>query len=154
MAGAYATHGCEALLYAGQGIVRVYLVFEVDETGIADLFERLEDVGDRQLSSSDCDLAFFACRVGEVFEVYVVQARAYLADGAWDVCSGTRGMAHVDTAADPRVEVLDGKKHIQRRVLALVLRTMIVDRDTDVVLLHHTVEPRQGLVVGVTGHDH
>ena len=61
-AGEDAAHVGEALDDAGHGVVAVNLVLQIDEAGVLDVDERLEDFADGQDAFADGDLAF-ACSV-------------------------------------------------------------------------------------------
>src|ERR1700740_3685328 len=62
-------------------------------------------------------------------------------------------MPDIDTAPDARVHVLYGLQYIQRRRPQLVLRPVIVDRDTDVVLLYELFHSRQSSRCGIARDD-
>src|SRR5258708_26933712 len=85
--------------------------------------------------------------------MHVEEARSDWMDGLRDVCAGARGVAYIDAAADSRVHVFDELQDVERRLPELVFRTMIVDRDPDVVLLDELLYPRKTGGRGISGDD-
>src|SRR5438477_2190593 len=62
-------------------------------------------------------------------------------------------MSDIDAAPDARIHVLYRLQHIERRMPQLVLRSVIVDRDFDVVLLYELLYSWQSFRRGVAGDD-
>jgi len=106
-AGEDAAHVREAFDDAGQGVIGVDLVFEIDIAGVLDLEEGLEDGANRHDAFAHGDLGFAAGGIGEVLDVEVVEARAGGVDGGDNVGACAYGVAEVDAQADARVEILD-----------------------------------------------
>ncbi len=73
-----------------------------------------------------------------------------LADRVDRVDPTSGGMADVDAKAEPRVERLDPLPGVERRGPGLVLGTVVVDRDLDVVFLDELVEDRERALLGAT----
>src|SRR5258708_18888986 len=75
--------------------------------------------------------------------MHVEEARSDWMDGLDDVRAGARRVAYIDAAADSRIHVFDELQDVERRPPELVFRTMVVDCDPDVVLLHELLYPRK-----------
>src|SRR5258708_35417027 len=85
--------------------------------------------------------------------MHVEEARSDWMDGLDDVRAGARRVAYIDAAADSRIHVFDELQDVERRLPELVFRTMVVDCDPDVVLLHELLDPRKTGGRGVSGDD-
>jgi len=54
--------------------------------------------------------------------------------------AGAHGVADIDAAADARVGILERLQNIERRGPQLILRTVIVDGDADVIFLDELLD--------------
>src|SRR6266699_3348352 len=63
-------------------------------------------------------------------------------------------MPDIDAASDARIHALHSLQYIQRRMLQFIFWPVIVARETDVVLLHELLYPRQSLRRGVARDNH
>jgi len=68
-------------------------------------------------------------------------------NGLYEIGAGAHGVADIDAAADARVGYLERLQNIERRGPQLILRTVIVDGDADVISL--TNFSMRGRVSGV-----
>src|SRR6202140_3793246 len=139
----HAAHIGEAAGHAGHRVVGVDLVLQVDEAFVLIGDERFKDSADRHLAVTHCYLALLDVQVVQVLHMDVEEARSDFMDGLDDVCAGAHGVAYIDAAADSRVHVFDDLQDVERRPPELVFRTMVVDRDFDVVLLDELLYPRK-----------
>src|SRR5579883_91223 len=152
--GEHAAHIGEAFDHPGHRVVTVDLILQVYVALVFDGDERLKDGADRHFSVPYRHLALFDLQVGEVFHVNVKYPGSYFADGLDRVSPGTGTVAYINTAAHTRIHVSDGLQNIERRVPYFVFRSVIVDSEAYVVLLHKFLDARKGLGQGVTGNDH
>ena len=90
----------------------------------------------------------------QILDVHIEQSRPHLVNCANHVRARTLTMADIDTASQPRIHVLHNLQHIQRRWPNLVLRAMIVNGKSDVVLLDELFDARQNLRRRVARNDH
>jgi hypothetical protein len=139
-------HVGEALDDAGHGVLRDYLVFEVDVARILDGDQRLEDSTYRHDAFADSDLGFAAVGVGKVLDMEIEEAWAGGVDRSYDVSPRTDGVAEVDAEADARVHLRDSFEDVEGRREVLVLRAVIMDGELDVVFLDKLFEARKVLV--------
>src|SRR5258708_37633352 len=93
-------------------------------------------------------LAIFAMEVHEIIHMYVKQSRTGFVDRPNHVSSGTSRMPDVDAAPKARIHTPYRLQYIQRRRPYLVFRSVIVDRDMDVVLLYELFDSRQSVGLG------
>src|SRR5258708_1616345 len=129
------------------------LIFEVDKALVVGRDKRLEDLAYRHDSLTHGDLALLALEAGQILHMHVVQPRPNLVDGLHHIDPGTHRMPDVDAAPDARVVLLHRLQHIERGVPQLVLRSMIVDSDADVILLHEFFDPWKSLRRRIAGDD-
>src|SRR6266851_7886391 len=149
----HAAHIRKAGDHTRHRIVGVNLILEVDKSLVVGRDEGLEDLAERHNSVTHGDLALFALEAGQVLHMHVVQPRPHLVDGLDHIDARTHRMPDVDAAADAGVVLLHPLQNVQRGVPQLVLRSMIMDRNADVVLLHELFDPRKGLRSRVSGDD-
>src|ERR1700733_3657911 len=98
-----------------------------------------------------CDLASLAFEVRKIFHVQVKQPRTCCVDRLNYICACANRMPNIDAAPHARIHVFHRLQYIERGVPQLVLRPMIVDRDTDVVLFCELLNSRQGFRSRVAG---
>src|SRR5580700_3670835 len=125
------------------------LILQIDETLVLYRVKSFKNLLQRHDAFSYCHLALLALEVREVLHVYVKQPRAHLMDGLNHVRARANGMPDIYAAPDARIQTLYRFQYIQRRMPQLILRAVIVDRDTDVVFLYELFNPRQSLRRGV-----
>src|SRR5580704_9536617 len=99
-------------------------------------------------------LAVFAPEVREVLHVHIEQPWACFVDHLNHIRAGANCMPDVDAAADARIHILHRLQYIQRRTPQLVLGPVIVDRNTNVVLLYKLLNSLQSFRCGVSGDNH
>src|SRR5260370_15115180 len=129
------------------------LIFEVHKSLVVGRDECLEDLANRHDSLTHGDLALFALEAGQVLHMHVVQPRTHLMDGLDHIDPGTHRVPDIDAAPDARVVLLHPLQHVQRGVPQLVLRSMIVDRESNVILLHEFFDAWKSLRRRITGDD-
>ena len=68
--------------------------------------------------------------------------------------SRAHGMAYIDAAADAGIGSFERLENVQRRRPELVLGSVVVDGDADVVFLDELLQAGQRLRGGIAGDDH
>src|SRR5580704_2697720 len=143
----------KAAANAWHRIVGLNLILQIDETLVLCGDQGFKDLLYWHDAVSHRDLALFALEVRKVFHVYVKQPRACFADRLNHIGAGTSRMPDIDAASDARIHTLYGLQYVQRRMPQLIFRPMIVDSDTDIVLLYELFDSRQSFRCGVAGDD-
>jgi len=130
------------------------LVFECDGAAILHLEERGQDGAGIDVAAADLG-GHVLQRAGDrerVLDVQIVEARGALADGIGGIDLRAHRMADVDTKADAGIEGFDELERFVRRRVKVVLGTVIVDGDADLVFLGETLDEREGVGRGSAGH--
>src|SRR4029077_10410345 len=121
--------------------------------GIFDFDQRFEDLMDGHLALPYRHLALLRCEVGQILDVHVEKARSRGVDRLDNVSTCAHAVTHIDAAAHPRIHRLYKLQHIEWRREDLVLGSMIVDGDFDVVFLHEFFHTRQRGGRWIAGND-
>src|SRR5690348_1941695 len=133
LAGKHAAHVGQRLFHAGQRIIGIDFVLEVHVSWISHRFELVEQLGNRQHSLTDNALAFLRVGVAEVLGMDVEKARSGVGGRLDDVGAGARCVTDVHAETDARIQVPHPIEHVVRRREVFVFRSVIVNRDLDVV---------------------
>src|SRR5216684_4461484 len=129
------------------------LVLQIDEALVLHCGESFKNPLHRHDAVSHRHLTILALEVCEVLHMYVKQPRACRADRLNHIRAGPSRVPDVDTAPDARIHPLYRLQYIQRRMPKLIFRPVIVDGETDVVLLYELLDPRQSLRCGGARND-
>src|SRR6266446_4379722 len=148
-----ASHIGKAADNARHRIVGMNLILQIDEALVPYRAKSLKNPLHGHDAVSHRHLAILALKVCEVLHVYVKQPRARRVDRLNHIRAGAHRVPDVDTGADARVHPFHRLQYIQRRMPQLIFWPVIVDGETDVVLLHELLDPRQSLRRGVAGDD-
>src|ERR1700674_187108 len=146
-----ASHISKAADNSRHRIVGMNLILQIDEALVLHRDKGFKHLPHWHDAVSHRDLALLALEVREVLHVHVKQPRARFADRLNHISTGTSRMPDIDAAPDARVHTLYRLQYIQRRMPQLIFRPVIVDRDTDIVLLYELLNSRQGFRCWVAG---
>src|SRR6266436_5668562 len=148
-----ASHIGKAADNARHRIVGMNLILQIDEALVLYRAKSFKNPLHGHDAVSHRHLTILALEVCEVLHVYVKQPRACSVDRLNYIRAGTSRVPDVDTAPHARVHTLYRHQYIQRGMPQLIFGPVIVDGETDIVLLHELLDPRQSFRCGVAGDD-
>src|SRR5947209_1475171 len=146
--GEYAAHVRKALDNTRHRIFWEYLVLKVNIARIPHVDESLKDLMYGHDSISDGYLAFLLCAICQVFHVDVEEPGTCFAKRCHNISSGSHRMPDIDAATDAWVHVIHSSQYVQRRREVFVLGSVVVNADSNVVLLHEFLYVRKCLMRG------
>src|ERR1700732_4358950 len=153
-AGQDASHICQAGTHARPRIVGMNLILQIDEALVFRCDECFKHLPHWHDAVSHRDLALFALEVREVLHVNVKQPRARFADRLNHIGAGTSRMPDIDAAPHARIHTLYRLQYIQRRMPHLIFRSVIVNRQPDIVLLYELLDSRESFRCWVARDNH
>ena len=133
----------------GSGFFALISYSQPDLPLIADLDQRPEQRRKVDHAAADFDLAFLLGLRRQILHVHVVEAIAALAARLHRIGAGARRVTDVDAEAEAFVARLDRGVGVLRPRPALVLGTVVVDGDLDVVALRQPLDRVERRRLGV-----
>ena len=126
-------------------------VFQINESVVLDRDKRFKYPAHRHDSLAHRDLAFFVLKVREVFHVHVEQAGASFANSLHHVGAGANCVPDIDATTDSWIHPFHRTENVQRRMPQLILGSVIVNRDANVVLLYKVFNSWKYFRRGIAG---